>query len=61
VGASIGVALAPAASSAPAELMDLADKAMYSAKRGGKNRFVLAAGAEDPACVMGLESQGANR
>lgn len=61
VGASIGGALAPAAASVPAELMDLADKAMYSAKRGGKNRFVLVAGAEAPACVMGLESLDVNR
>jgi diguanylate cyclase (GGDEF)-like protein/PAS domain S-box-containing protein len=61
VGASIGVALAPSAADAPAELMDLADKAMYSAKRSGKNRFVLAAGAQDPACLMGLETLAANR
>ena len=61
VGASIGVALAPAAASTPAELLDLADKAMYSAKRDGKNRFVLAQGQDGPACIMGLESQGANR
>jgi diguanylate cyclase (GGDEF)-like protein/PAS domain S-box-containing protein len=61
VGASIGIALAPSAASTPGELMELADKAMYSAKRSGKNRFLLATGAEGPACPMGLESLDANR
>lgn len=61
VGASIGVALAPAAAATPSELMDLADKAMYSAKRGGKNRFTIAAGENGPACLMELETSDANR
>lgn len=61
VGASIGIALAPAGATTPTELMDLADKAMYSAKRGGKNRFFIAAADMGPACLMELESQGANR
>jgi len=54
VGASIGVALAPSAANTP-------DKAMYSAKRGGKNRFVLDTGAGEPTSIMGLESLAANR
>jgi diguanylate cyclase (GGDEF)-like protein/PAS domain S-box-containing protein len=64
VGASLGVALAPSAADTPGELMALADKAMYSAKRSGKNRFVLAPAAPPaggPACTKGLESQDANR
>ncbi|MDR3641776.1 MAG: GGDEF domain-containing protein [Humidesulfovibrio sp.] len=60
VGVSVGIALAPAAAKTPAELMALADKAMYSAKRSGKNRYVIATGAEDPACAVGLESQHGN-
>lgn len=60
VGASVGIALAPSAAATPGELLDLADKAMYSSKRGGKNRFVLATGEAGPDCPMGLESLGAN-
>lgn len=56
VGASVGIALAPSAAQTPAGLMTLADQAMYSAKRSGKNRYVVATGAADPACLMGLES-----
>ena len=43
VGVSIGVALAPTDAESPAALMELADQAMYRAKRSGKNRFVFAA------------------
>ncbi len=53
VGVSVGVALAPTAAQTPVDLMDLADKAMYSAKRSGKNRFVLATGTDGPACPLG--------
>ena len=60
VGASVGIALAPQVGKTPAELMALADQAMYSAKRSGKNRFVLATGADGPACPLGLESPGGN-
>jgi len=56
VGASVGVALAPLAARTSAEIMSLADKAMYSAKRSGKNRYVMAEGASDPACSLGLET-----
>jgi diguanylate cyclase (GGDEF)-like protein/PAS domain S-box-containing protein len=60
VGVSVGIALAPAAARTPSELMALADKAMYSAKRSGKNRYVMATGADDPACTLGLESLDGN-
>lgn len=60
VGASIGIALAPGAATTPSELMALADKAMYSAKRSGKNRYVLAQGAGNATCAPGLESLDAN-
>ncbi len=42
VGASIGIALAPAHADSPAALLELADQAMYRAKKSGKNRSVLA-------------------
>jgi diguanylate cyclase (GGDEF)-like protein/PAS domain S-box-containing protein len=58
VGASIGISLAPSHSTNPTELLELADQAMYRAKRGGKNRFVFAE--PQSACVMGLESPGGN-
>lgn len=64
VGVSVGVALAPSAAQTPVDLMDMADKAMYSAKRSGKNRFVLATGADAPACPLGsleFDPQGGNR
>lgn len=60
VGASIGIALAPAGAQTPSELLSLADEAMYSAKRGGKNRFVLALGADGPTCLPELESAAGN-
>jgi diguanylate cyclase (GGDEF)-like protein len=58
VGVSIGIALAPQDAEAPAALMELADQAMYRAKRGGKNRFVFATGSQ--ACPgTELETAGA--
>lgn len=59
VGASLGIALAPRVASSAADLLALADKAMYCAKRSGRNRFVLAAA--DPACTTALESPNGNR
>lgn len=41
VGASIGIALAPHHADSPAALLELADQAMYRAKKGGKNRFIV--------------------
>ena len=55
VGASIGVALAPTDAESPAALMELADQAMYRAKRGGKNRFVFAAEAAQTCSNAGLQ------
>ena len=48
VGASIGIALFPADSDTPEDLVRLADKAMYAAKAQGKNQFKRAS-ADDPA------------
>lgn len=42
VGASIGIALYPANSHDPKELVNQADKAMYAAKNAGKNQYVFA-------------------
>lgn len=39
--ASIGVAFFPAHATDPAALLKLADEAMYQAKQGGKNQWVL--------------------
>ncbi len=41
VGASIGIALFPADSDDPEQLVRCADRAMYSAKQQGKNRYCL--------------------
>jgi diguanylate cyclase (GGDEF)-like protein/PAS domain S-box-containing protein len=41
VGASIGVALAPEHGQTPRELFEAADKAMYEAKRSGKNQVCI--------------------
>lgn len=60
VGASLGIALAPAAARTPEALLELADRAMYQAKRGGKNRHVLAQGEDGPACAEELETLGGN-
>jgi len=46
VSASIGYALAPYDASQPLRLLQLADHAMYAAKRGGKNRVMHCAGLE---------------
>ncbi len=56
VGVSIGIALAPQDAEEPAALMELADQAMYRAKRGGKNRFVFASESLDVCAPAGLES-----
>ncbi|MBU1042162.1 MAG: GGDEF domain-containing protein [Proteobacteria bacterium] len=56
VGVSIGIALAPQDAEEPAPLMELADQAMYRAKRGGKNRFVFATESMEVCAVPGLES-----
>jgi diguanylate cyclase (GGDEF)-like protein/PAS domain S-box-containing protein len=61
VGASVGIALAPFAAATPSDIMALADKAMYSAKRGGKNRFVLVSGAQEAACHLDHETLPAHR
>jgi diguanylate cyclase (GGDEF)-like protein/PAS domain S-box-containing protein len=45
VSASIGYALAPDDATQPLRLLQLADHAMYAAKRGGKNRVMHCAGA----------------
>jgi diguanylate cyclase (GGDEF)-like protein/PAS domain S-box-containing protein len=58
VGASIGVALAPEQSADPVVLLELADQAMYRAKRAGKNRFVVAD--TSGICGPGLESGPGN-
>jgi diguanylate cyclase (GGDEF)-like protein len=42
IGASIGYALAPADATQPMRLLQLADEAMYAAKRAGKNRALHA-------------------
>ncbi len=44
VSASIGYALAPYDAAQPLRLLQLADHAMYAAKRGGKNRVMHCAG-----------------
>ncbi len=44
VSASIGYALAPYDATQPLRLLQLADHAMYAAKRGGKNRVMHCAG-----------------
>lgn len=54
VGASIGIALSPTDATNPSELLELADQAMYRAKRGGKNRFVFVETTRT--CAQGLES-----
>jgi diguanylate cyclase (GGDEF)-like protein/PAS domain S-box-containing protein len=59
VGVSIGIALAPTDAETPTALMELADQAMYRAKRGGKNRFVFATGQEETCVSAGLESDEA--
>jgi len=43
IGCSIGVSVFPADSADFAEVLRLADKAMYEAKGRGKNKFCLAA------------------
>jgi diguanylate cyclase (GGDEF)-like protein len=45
VSASIGYALAPSDAQAPLKLLQMADEAMYEAKRQGKNRVVHGGGA----------------
>jgi diguanylate cyclase (GGDEF)-like protein len=42
ISTSIGVSLYPQHAAVPDELMQLADEAMYQAKRSGKNRYCLA-------------------
>lgn len=42
IGASIGIALLPQHGTAASDILTMADHAMYAAKRGGKNRCVLA-------------------
>ena len=44
VSASIGYALAPHDATQPLRLLQLADSAMYAAKRGGTNRVMHCAG-----------------
>jgi len=44
VGASVGIAMAPADASAPAELFRYADIALYEAKAGGRNTWRFYAG-----------------
>lgn len=48
IGASIGYALAPVDASQPMRLLQLADEAMYAAKRKGKNRALHANSATTP-------------
>mgnify|MGYP001404520465 CR=1 FL=1 len=43
VGASIGIAMYPADTLHPAQLVRMADKAMYDVKQSGRNNFRLAA------------------
>jgi len=47
VGASIGFALAPVDATQPMRLLQLADEAMYAAKRAGKNRALHASASGD--------------
>ena len=51
-GASLGIALFPADGETAEKLMEAADKAMYSVKRGGKNNFAFHAdGLDDESCL----------
>lgn len=47
VSASIGIALHPSHGTTPEELIKTADKAMYEAKKNGKNQYIIA-GNTDP-------------
>lgn len=53
VGVSIGIALYPQHGSQPAQLLTLADQAMYRAKRQGKHGYCLASAASEPDQVAG--------
>ena len=55
VHASIGIALSPAGSEGPAELLQAADVAMYSAKSRGKGRYEVYQPALQQAMVERLE------
>jgi diguanylate cyclase (GGDEF)-like protein len=60
VGISVGVAMAPADAESTADLMQLADHAMYSAKFGGGNRTLFATGGIGgtvPASLRGRQSR----